>query len=105
MAKKNGRSLANGEQTIIPEMTPKRIDRIHRAAKRYAVERDARIAANTKEKDAHAFLLNAMKEEGLASYEYGDLQVFVDTAEKVKVKTAGEAAAKGEEGGGGESEE
>lgn len=91
MAKKNGRSLANGEQTIIPEMAPKRIDRIHRAAKRYAVERDARIAANTQEKEAHAFLLKAMKEEGLTSYEYGDLQVFVDTAEKVKVRTGTEA--------------
>lgn len=102
MAKK-GRSLANGEQTLIPEMAPKRIDRIHRAAKRYAVERDARIAANTKEKDAHAFLLNAMKEEGLNSYEYGDLQVFVDSTEKVKVKAATEG--KGEEGSNGEAEE
>lgn len=102
MAKKV-RSLANGEQTLIPEMAPKRIDRIHRAAKRYAVERDARIAANVKEKDAHAFLLNAMKEEGLSSYEYGDLSVFVDSTEKVKVKTATEG--KAEEGSNGEAEE
>lgn len=96
MAKKKTRSPANGEQQLIPEMVPKRIEAIHRAAKRYAQRRDERIEANKEEKAAHEFLLNTMRENlepGQNSYCYGDLTVFIDSAIKCKVKIGGEAPA------------
>lgn len=100
MAKKKGRSLANGEQTIIPDLAPKRIDKIHKAAKRYAVARDKRMACNADEKEAHSFLLDTMTELGLDHYEYGDVSVFVDRQTKCKVKigTPGENGDEGREG-------
>ena len=102
MAKKKARSPANGEQQLIPELAPVRIEKIHRAAKRYATERDGRIAANKEEKDAHEHLLDVMKEHGLMQYEYGDLKVFVDEKVKCKVTIGGEVTEKngdGKEGG------
>lgn len=92
MAKSKGRSLANGEQQLIPEIAPTKIPRIHTAAKRYAQRRDERQAANREEKAAHEFLLEAMIAEGLDSYVYGDCSVFVDKSTKCKVKIGAEVS-------------
>lgn len=94
---RKARSPAKGEQTLIPELAPQRIDKIHRAAKRYAEARDARVVMNKDEKESHEHLLGVMRELGLKSYEYGDLKVFVDEAVKCKVKIGGKEEADGDE--------
>jgi Na+/phosphate symporter len=94
---RKARSPAKGEQTLIPELAPQRVDKIHRAAKRYAEARDSRVALNKDEKEAHEHLLGVMRELGLKSYEYGDLKVFVDEQTKCKVKIGGTEAADDED--------
>lgn len=97
MARKaKGRSLANGEQTVIDELAPRKIPAIHSAAKRYAERRDERMAANKEEKEAHETLLEKMRENGLDNYEYGDLTVHVDKTTKCKVKVGTEPSANGD---------
>jgi hypothetical protein len=72
--------------------------RVHRAALRYVRERDKRMTMTQEEKAAHNSLLDIMKQEGLTSYKYGDLEVNIDSTEKVKVKKASaEGAAESEE--------
>jgi hypothetical protein len=88
------------EQQFIEGTAPEKNEVVHRAAKRYVKERDARIAANKAEKEAHDYLLDKMIEEGLDSYEYGDLKVFVDNKRKCKVTTESGASANGEAEGG-----
>jgi hypothetical protein len=85
-------------------MAPKKNRKVHGKAIAYADARDARIAANAVEKEAHDTLLYAMLEEGLSTYEYGELKVTVD--EKLKCRVTQEAGKNGkaepdaEEGGG-----
>lgn len=74
------------EQTHFEGTGPVKNERVHRAAKRYVEERDARIAANKEEKAAHDSLLAIMREEGLESYEYGNLSLHIDGTFKVKAK-------------------
>lgn len=74
------------EQQFMPGTEPVKNPRVHKAAVRYVEERDARIAANKEEKAAHDTLLAIMREEGLESYEYGNLKIWVDGSYKVKVK-------------------
>lgn len=95
--KTKGRSPLHGEQAVIEGTGPEKNERVHDHAIRYAKERDKRIAANVKEKDAHASLLAVMKEEQLERYVYGDLSVFVDKSEKCKVSTEGKPADADEE--------
>lgn len=80
------RTETEPEQQFIPGTEPKKNPRVHTAAKRYAARRDERMAKNEEEKDAHTSLLAVMKEEGLESYEYGDIEVHIDASEKCKVK-------------------
>lgn len=74
-------------QAFLPGTEPQKNKRVHPLAENYAGLRDARIAANREEKDAHDALLNAMQEEGIDSYEYGDLKVVVNNRKKCKVMT------------------
>jgi hypothetical protein len=104
MAKKKakGRSVANGEQEIIPELAPKKIPDIHTAAKRYAKVRDQRAALSIEEKAARDHLKNVMEENELVNYEYGDLIVCIDMTCKAVVKSKdseanGDGADKSEE--------
>ena len=76
-------------------MEPVKNKKIHPKALRYVDVRDARIAANKEEKEAHNTLLAAMLEEGLEDYEYGELKVHVDNKRKCKVTT--EASTNGED--------
>ena len=94
MAKK--RERVRSEQMFIAGTAPEKNEVVHRAARRYVKERDARIAANKAEKEAHDHLLEKMLEQGLDSYEYGDLHVFVDNKRKCKVTTESGASANGE---------
>ena len=91
--------MAKKMQEFLPGQEPKKNNRVHKAALRYAELRDARIAANEEEKDAHDTLLHTMLEEGLESYEYGDLKVFIDNKRKCKVSTKVEANGKAEDNG------
>ena len=72
-------------------------DRVHRAAKQYAKFRDARIAANETEKDAHEKLLEVMQEEGLDSYSYADVDVTLNTNKKCKVTIGGQDSPNGKD--------
>lgn len=83
--------MAKQLQEFLPGQEPKKNNRVHKAALRYAELRDARIAANAEEKDAHDTLLHTMLEEGLEIYEYGDLKVAIDNKRKCKVSTKPEA--------------
>lgn len=78
-----------GEQEYLPGTAPTRNKRVHRLAVRYAELRDARMAANKEEKEAHDTLLYAMIEEGLSAYEYGDITVTIDDKKKCKVAVKG----------------
>lgn len=75
------------DQQEIPgaEQQAERIPAVHNAARRYMRERDARIAANAKEKDAHEHLLAKMTEHNLTQYVYGGIEVYVDSSRKCKV--------------------
>ena len=95
MAKQKGRSIANGEQQLIPEMAPTKIPEIHTAAKAYAKVRDARSALSVEEKEARDHLAFVMKKNELVNYEYGDLIVTLDVKEKAVV-TAKSAEPEGE---------
>lgn len=77
------------EQEFLPGTAPVKNDRIHKHAKRYAQLRDDRMAANKEEKEAHDTLLAIMAELGVDAYEYGDVKVFVDKKQKVKVSVGG----------------
>ena len=77
-------------------MEPKINKAVHAAAMRYARRRDERIAANKEEKDAHNSLLNTMKEEGLTSYSYQDVEIHIDSQEKCKVKIQSMAPVEGD---------
>lgn len=92
MAKKRGRSVANGEQEVIPELAPEKIPEIHTAAKRYAKVRDQRSALSTEEKEARDHLKDVMEKHELANYEYGDLVVTIDTKKKAVVKSKDDGA-------------
>ena len=83
MARK--RSRTGAEQEYLPGTAPEKNDRVHRAARRYAKLRDARMDANEQEKSAHTTLLETMIEEQLESYEYGDVSVHIDSTRKCKV--------------------
>ena len=83
MARKRSRTAA--EQEYLPGTAPEKNDRVHRAARRYAKLRDARMDANEQEKSAHTTLLETMIEEHLESYEYGDVSVHIDSTRKCKV--------------------
>jgi hypothetical protein len=77
------------EQEYLPGTEPLKNNRVHPAAKRYAKERDDRIAANKAEKEAHDNLLAIMLEEGLETYEYGDISVSIDAKRKCVVRVGG----------------
>lgn len=77
--------MPRADQEQIPGMESEKNERVHRAAKRYARVRDERIALSEKEKEAHDFLLGVMTEEGIESYEYKGLGVYVDTKRKCSV--------------------
>lgn len=94
--KRKGRSIANGEQTLIPELAPKKIPAIHTAAKRYASVRDERAALSKDEKAARDHLQAVMNENGLSNYEYGDLQVCIDTTCKAVVKSKSSESSNGD---------
>lgn len=99
MARKaKGRSVANGEQTLIKEIAPKKIPDIHIAAKRYAKVRDQRSALSVEEKAARDHLKNIMEEHELVNYEYGDLVVCIDTTCKAVVKAKDSEADAGSNG-------
>ncbi len=87
------------DQEFLPAegMAPVRNPKIHKKALAYATRRDARIAANKEEKDAHDTLLAAMLEEGIEDYVYGDLKVHVDLHRKCKVSSEPEGNGDGEE--------
>jgi hypothetical protein len=92
MAKAKAKKV-HPDQEPLPGAEPgEKNERVHRAAKAYQKERDARIAANRKEAEAHEHLLDCMLDEGLDSYEYGGIQVFVDNKRKCRVvnPTAGD---------------
>lgn len=92
--------LSREETLPIPGMEPVRNEKVHRSAKRYAKLRDARMAANEGEKAAHNNLLTLMIAEGLTSYRYGDVEIFVDSTQKCKVKVGGDdSKKKGEDDG------
>lgn len=96
MPRRRTRSETEPEQQYIPGTEPKKNNRVHTAAKRYAARRDERMAANEEEKAAHQTLLETMIEEGLDSYEYGDVEVHIDATKKVKVKIASQSNGDGE---------
>lgn len=98
MAKAKKMSRASDGQTFLPGTEPEKNAKVHNAALRYIRERDKRIAANQEESDAHNTLLNLMIEQGLESYVYGDLKVFVDSKKKCKVsRESAESGGEGEE--------
>ncbi len=76
------------DQQNLPQ-TEEKNERIHRAAKSYAKFRDARMAANETEKEAHEKLLEVMKEEGMDHYSYADVDVMLGHTEKCKVVIGG----------------
>ena len=91
-ASKNGRPVKTAAaieegQLHIPGMEPVFNPKVHPKAIHYGKMRDARIAANKDESEAHDTLLTAMLEEGLEDYTYKGLTVHVDKKQKCKVKT------------------
>lgn len=85
------------DQANIPGAGDEKNERVHRAAKQYAKLRDARIAANETEKDAHDKLMEVMGEEGLDSYSYGDVDVTVTNKRKAKVVVGGKDGGNGQD--------
>lgn len=82
---------AKPEQGYLSEdLAPKKIPRIHNAARKYAELRDARMAAGKLETEQHTKLLDAMREEQVTKYVYGDMTVEVNSKEKCKVSFASE---------------
>lgn len=73
-------------QGYLPGQEPVKNDRVHKAALRYHKLMLERKAAGDEEHDAHTTLLKTMQEEGLESYEYSTLSVFIDETQKCKVK-------------------
>jgi hypothetical protein len=79
------------DQQYMPGMEPKKNNKVDAAARRYVRLRDARIAANKEEKEAHDTLLGTMSEEGFDSYDFKDLHVAIDKKQKCKVQIGGAA--------------
>lgn len=68
------------EQGFFPEMAPHKIPSIHKAALAFEDVHKERIRLSKKEKEKRESLVEAMEEEGVTIYEYGDLRV--DITEK-----------------------
>lgn len=78
-----------GTQEHIPGMAPMpKNEKIHRLAKRCRAASKAWSIAAGEHKGLKEQLIEAMIEEGLTHYEYGDVTVHVDTSRKLKVKIA-----------------
>lgn len=84
------------DQPGIDGIADEKNNRVHSAAKHYAKMRDARMAAGDVEKAAKDKLLDIMKEEGIETYSYGDVDVCTTVTEGVKV-TIGKKVVKGED--------
>lgn len=80
------------DQPEIPGTETPKNAKVHNAAIRYSKRRDERIAANKEEKAAHTSLLEIMDQQGVTSYNYGDVEVHIDQDRKAKVKIAGQTA-------------
>lgn len=87
-APKRGRQ--KGEQQHIPGVGPEKNKRVHPLAVDYVRKRDHRMELTKEEKAAQILLIDAMHDEGLQIYEYGDVSVELQSkGEKVKVRIAG----------------
>lgn len=69
-----------------PATNPTKNPRVHKLALAYVGSRDERMALTTEEVKAKNNLLDAMADEGLERYQYGDLLVVVNAKKLIKVK-------------------
>lgn len=88
--------MPRSEQGYLPGTEPVRNKKVHPRAKDYQEKRDAKIAANKEEKEAHDNLLDAMVSEDLEVYEYGNLRVTVNNKQKCSVQDTSRREVDGE---------
>ncbi len=78
------------EQQDLPgteEFKPKRDKAIHEAAEKYAVARDARMAATEEEVKCKQFLIELMQKKDVTEYRFGNVEVELVPSEiKLKVR-------------------
>lgn len=92
---KKKRPPPEGEQQLpgLEDQIDRDLDALGR---RLHADRAARIAAGKAEKSSEELLSATMRDKGVAHYKYKDLELFLDTTTKVKVKINGEQPTKEE---------
>ena len=81
-----GEDLPGGQEHLPGAEPMPKNEKIHRLARRVKAASKAWSKASGEHKELKDMLIEAMIEEGLEHYEYGDVKVDMDTSRKLKVK-------------------
>lgn len=85
---KGGEPLPGGQEHLPGAEPMEKNPRIHNLARRVKAASKEWSAAAEEHKGLKQSLIEAMIEEGLEHYEYGDVKVDMDTSRKLKVRIA-----------------